>query len=87
MGQVLKRVDIAMTDAVRSEKRAADAQVSISGNRAQTSSRVTNYSVDLEQIYCEDKLGCARGVVWAVVLQVGIFIAIAFVWTLRSLLR
>jgi hypothetical protein len=78
---------IAMTDAVRNEKRANDAQLSISGNRARTSSPVTNYFVDSEQIYSEDKLGCARGVLWAVVFQVGTLIAIAVVWTLRSLLR
>jgi hypothetical protein len=76
-----------MNHAVRGEKRASDARPSLSGNRTRTSSGVTNYSVDPEQIYCEDKLGCARGVVWAVVFQVGIFIAIAVVWTLRSLLR
>jgi hypothetical protein len=51
------------------------------------SSLVTNYSVDPEQIYCEDKLGCARGVLWAVVFQVGTLVAIAVVWALRSLLR
>jgi hypothetical protein len=78
---------IAMTDAVRSEEKAADAQFSLSGNHARTSSRVINYSVDPEQIYCEDKLGCARGVLWAVVFQVGTLIAIAVVWVLRSLLR
>jgi hypothetical protein len=77
----------AMTHAVRDEKKASGAQLSISGNRTRTSSGGTKYSVDPEQIYCEDKLGCARGVLWAVVFQVGMLIAIAVVWTLRSHLR
>jgi hypothetical protein len=51
-----------MTDAARNEKRANNAQFSISGNPTRTSSGVITYYVDSEQIYCEDKLGSARGV-------------------------
>ena len=40
-------------------------------------------SVDPELLYNEDKLGCARGIIWAVVLQAALFAAIAIVWKLR----
>ena len=77
----------AMTDPVRSEKKANGAQLSVPGNDARSCSRVADYSVDPEQIYCEGKLGCARGVLWALVFQVGILIAIAAYCTLHYLLR
>jgi hypothetical protein len=76
-----------MTDAVSSGNRGNNAQLTLSGDRIRTYSRVAKYSVDPEQIYCEDKLGCARGVVWAFVFQAGILIAIAIVWALHSFLR
>ena len=31
----------------------------------------------------EDKLGCARGVIWAVVLQTALIVIIAIFWNLR----
>ena len=44
-------------------------------------------SVDPELIYNEDKLGCARGVVWAFVFEAALIIAIAIFWKLRFSLR
>lgn len=44
-------------------------------------------SVDPELIYDEDKLGCARGVVWAFVFEAAVIIAIAMLWKLRFSLR
>jgi hypothetical protein len=40
-------------------------------------------SVDSELIYNEDKVGCARGVVWAFVFEAALSIAIAICWKLR----
>jgi hypothetical protein len=44
-------------------------------------------SVDPTVIYEEDKLGCARGMVWGFVFEVGVIIAIAILWKLRFALR
>jgi hypothetical protein len=44
-------------------------------------------SVDPELLYNEDKLGCARGIIWAVVLQAALFVAIAISWKLRFFWR
>jgi hypothetical protein len=44
-------------------------------------------SVDPEQLYSEDRLGCARGMVWALGFQAALLIAIGAYWTLRFLLR
>jgi hypothetical protein len=44
-------------------------------------------SVDPELIYYEDKLGCARGVVWGFVFEAVLVIAIAIFWKLRFSLR
>ena len=40
-------------------------------------------SVDPELLYNEDKLGCARGIISAVVLQTALIVAIAILWKLR----
>jgi hypothetical protein len=40
-------------------------------------------SVDPELLYNEDKLGCARGVIWAFVFEAALIIAIAVFWKLR----
>ena len=40
-------------------------------------------SVDAKQLYREDKLGCARGVVWALVFEAGLVIAALIYWKLR----
>ena len=44
-------------------------------------------SVDPELLYNEDKLGCARGVIWAFALQTALIIAIAIFWKLHFLWR
>jgi hypothetical protein len=44
-------------------------------------------SVVPELIYNEDKLGCARGVVWAFLFEAALIIAIAIFWKLRFSLR
>jgi hypothetical protein len=42
---------------------------------------------DAQQVYCEDKLGCARGVIWAAAFQISVVLAVAICWELYSLLR
>ena len=44
-------------------------------------------SNDPEQIYYEDKLGCARGVMWAFVFEAALIVAIAIFWKLHFLWR
>jgi hypothetical protein len=44
-------------------------------------------SVDPELLYNEDRLGCARGVVWAFILQTALIVAIAIFWKLRFIWR
>lgn len=44
-------------------------------------------SVDPELLYGENKLGCARGVIWAFVFEAALIIAITIFWKLRFLLR
>jgi hypothetical protein len=49
---------------------------------------VTNLcSVDWEQIESEDRLGCARGVVWAIVFEVAMVIAAVVYWKFRHIPR
>ncbi len=43
--------------------------------------------VDAEQLYREDKLGCARGVVWALIFEAGLVIAALIFWKLRLFAR
>jgi hypothetical protein len=43
--------------------------------------------VDAEQLYREDKLGCARGVVWALAFEAGLVIAALIYWKLRLFAR
>jgi len=58
------------------------------GNKSIVSMRVVDASsVDPEQLYDEDTLGCARGVVWAVVFQAALVIAVAVGWKLHFFLR
>jgi hypothetical protein len=40
-------------------------------------------SVDPDLIYSEDKLGCARRMLWAFVLEAALLVAIAIFWKLR----
>jgi hypothetical protein len=44
-------------------------------------------SVDAKQLYREDKLGCARGVVWALVFEAGLVVAALIYWKLRLFAR
>jgi hypothetical protein len=56
--------------------------------RSQTLPHVANVrSVDPEQLYSEDKLGCARGVVWALVFQAALVIVAVVCWELHVLTR
>jgi hypothetical protein len=48
---------------------------------------VDGCSVDAEQLYREDKLGCARGIVWALVFEAGLVIAALIYWKLRLFAR
>jgi hypothetical protein len=43
--------------------------------------------VDAEQLYREDKLGCARGVIWALIFEAGLVIAAVIYWKLRLFAR
>jgi hypothetical protein len=44
-------------------------------------------SVDPELLHNENKLGCARGVLWAFVLEAALLVAIAIFWKLRLSMR
>jgi hypothetical protein len=44
-------------------------------------------SVDAKQLYREDKLGCARGVVWALAFEAGLVIAALIYWKVRLFTR
>jgi hypothetical protein len=44
-------------------------------------------SVDWEQMESEDRLGCARGVVWAIVFEVAVVLAVAVYWKFRHIPR
>lgn len=44
-------------------------------------------SVDPELLANEDKLGCARGVMWAFVFEAALIISIVIFWKLRFSLR
>ncbi len=48
---------------------------------------VDGCSVDAEQLYREDKLGCARGVVWALIFEAGLVVAALIYWKLRLFAR
>jgi len=48
---------------------------------------VDGCSVDAQQLYREDKLGCARGVVWALIFEAGLVIAALIYWKLRLFAR
>jgi hypothetical protein len=56
------------------------------GSNEETFPQVANVrSVDPELLYNEDKLGCARGVIWAFVFEAVVIAAIAIFWKLRFL--
>jgi hypothetical protein len=85
---------LGLTGEVSNERTSHDARHK--GNRSlpvfveqsQSFPRVGNVrSVDPELLYSENKLGCARGVVWAFVFEAALIIAIAMFWKLRFFLR
>jgi hypothetical protein len=52
--------------------------------RSQTSLRFSDiYPADEEQLYPEDKLGCARGVLWSLIFEVALVVAALVCWKLR----
>ena len=56
--------------------------------QSQTFPQVANVrSVDPELLYNEDKLGCARGVIWAFVFEAALIVAITIFWKLRFFWR
>jgi len=83
-----------LNDDVNSEKTSNDAlhkgirSLPVFLEQSRTVPQVGNVrSVDPALIYDEDKLGCARGMVWAFVLEAALIIAIAIFWKLRFSLR
>ncbi len=48
---------------------------------------VDGCSVDAKQLYREDKLGCARGVVWALLFEAALVVAALIYWKLRLFAR
>jgi hypothetical protein len=65
-----------------------------SSQRAGTANRsksnlyvIDGCSVDAEQPDRKDKLGCARGVVWALVFEAGLVVAALIYWKLRLFAR
>ena len=58
------------------------------GNKSIVSMRVVDASsVDPEQLYDEDTLGCARGVVWALIFEAGLVIGALVCWKLHLFAR
>jgi hypothetical protein len=56
-------------------------------NGSKTLYVIDGCSVDAKQLYREDKLGCARGVIWALVFEAGLVIAALIYWKLRLFAR
>ena len=88
------QVHLGLTADVSNQKTSRDALnngmrfVPVFAEQIRTFPRVSNvHSVDPELLYSEDKLGCARGVIWAFVFEAAMLIAIAIVWKLRFSLR
>jgi len=55
---------------------------------AKTSLYIVDGTVlDAEQLYREDKLGCARGVIWALVFEAGLVVAALIYWKFRLFAR
>jgi hypothetical protein len=78
----------ALNNSVSTENKSNGALPSVVVEQPRTSPHVVNIrSVDPEQIDCEDHLGCARGVLWSLVFEAAVVIAIAVYWKLRMFLR
>jgi hypothetical protein len=58
------------------------------GRESVASTRVAEAcSEDLERRYYEDKFGCSRGLLWALVFHAGAFVVAAACWSLHTFLR
>jgi hypothetical protein len=78
----------ALTGSVSTENKSNGALPPVVVEQFRTSPHVVNVrSVDPEQIDCEDKLGCVRGVLWSLVFEAAVVIAIVVCWKLRMFLR
>jgi hypothetical protein len=89
---VQERLDL--TDDVSNQKTSHDAlhkgirSLPVLVEPSQSFPQVSNVqSVDLELLNSENKLGCARGVIWAFVFEAALIIAIVIFWKLRFSLR
>jgi len=85
---------LGLTDDIGNQKTSHDAlQEGIRAHpvfveQSQSFPQVSNVrSVDPELLYSENKLGCARGVIWASVFEAALIIAVAIFWKLRLSLR
>ncbi len=85
---------LGLTNDVRNERTSHDTlhqgirALPVFVEQSQGSPQVSNVrSVDPELLYSENKLGCARGVIWAFVFEAALIIAIAIFWKLRFSLR
>ncbi len=85
---------LGLTDEVSNERTSHDARhkgirsLPVLVEQSQSLPQVSNVrSVDPDLLYSENKLGCARGVIWAFVFEAALIIAIAMFWKLRFSLR
>ena len=79
-----------MYEAALSERvyKSLDSQPAGAAKRSKTTLHaIDGCSVQAEQLYREDKLGCARGVVWALVFEAGLVVAALIYWKLRFFAR
>ena len=57
-------------------------QIAGEGTLARTSLQIVDRA-EAEQLYREDQLGCARGVLWALIFEAGLVLAALLYWKLR----
>jgi hypothetical protein len=79
-----------MYEAALSERvyKSLDSQGAGAATRSKSTLHVIDgCSADAKQLYREDKLGCARGVVWALIFEAGLVIAAVIYWKLRLFAR
>jgi hypothetical protein len=51
-----------------------------SANQANLRLLLNPYEVDLDQLEVEDKLGCARGVLWSLIFEAAMAAAVVLLW-------
>jgi hypothetical protein len=82
---------IQMYEASMSERVYKSLELSRDGGAAKPSKTdfyvIDGCSVDAKQLYREDKLGCARGVIWALIFEAGMVVAALLYWKLRLFAR